>query len=718
MHPRTKILLFLFSFLLFTSLTQAITFNDQGFTSETVLTLPAFSIVGATFAPDGRIFVWQREGVVRIYKNGQLLPTPFVDITPQVNIGGDRGLLGVAIDPNFAQTGYVYLLYVFEWNNNPNSHQPRTARLTRVTADPNNPDVALPGSEITLLGSIGIPSCSNYPPGSDCIADDSDSHTIGTVQIAPDGKLFVGSGDGAWYSFADPQALRAQDLESLNGKILRINPDGTAPVDNPFYDGSNSNTSKVWAYGVRNPFRFTLDPMIGEPFIADVGWNDWEEIDRGKGANFGWPCFEGDFPQPAYQAAFTQCQQIDPSTITYPIYSYNHSVGHSITGGIFYTDTEFPVAYQGNYFFGDYPENWIKRAVFDSNQNLVSVEDFATNADGPVSFALGPDGWIYYVSITTGELRRIKFGGPFAVASANPTSGYSPLNVAFSSAGSHDSNGENITFLWDFGDGNTSTQPNPNHTYISGTVQTFLVTLTVTNEDSESSKDTLSITVGSLPPVATIDSPPNGTVLNPGDIVNFSGHATDPDDGNLPASALHWSVYLHHDDHIHTVLELDGVSSGSFLAQDHGPGTYSYEIDLRATDSSGLTETDTINLPLNSGNCPTITISPNNLPDGDVGTPYSQTVTASGGNPPYTYTVSLGTLPPGLNLDSATGVISGTPTTGGTYDFTITATDSDTCTGVRDYSIDITCATIVLNPSSLPNGTVGDAYSQTVTASG
>jgi hypothetical protein len=163
MHPRTKILLILCSFLLLTSITQAIVFNDPGFTSETVLTLPAFSIVGSTFAPDGRIFLWQREGIVRIYKNGQLLPDPFIDISAQVNIGGDRGLLGLAVDPNIAETGYVYLLYVYEFENKPNSHAPRTARLTRVTADPNNPDVALPESEVVLLGTLGTPPCSQYP---------------------------------------------------------------------------------------------------------------------------------------------------------------------------------------------------------------------------------------------------------------------------------------------------------------------------------------------------------------------------------------------------------------------------------------------------------------------------------------------------------------------------------------------------------------------------
>ena len=722
MRPRTKILLLLSSFLLLTSITQAqIVFDDPGFTSETVFTLPAFSIVGSTFAPDGRMFVWQREGIVRIYKNGQLLTDPFIDISANVNIGGDRGLLGLAVDPNIAQTGYVYLLYVYEFDGDPNSHAPRTARLTRVTADPNNPDVALPGSEIVLLGTLGIPPCSQYPAGSDCISDDSDSHTIGTVQIAPDGKIFVGSGDGASYNFADVLALRAQNLDSLNGKILRINPDGTAPIDNPFYDGSNSNQSKVFSYGVRNPFRFTLDPILGEPIVGDVGWGLYEEINRGRGVNFGWPCFEGNIPQPDYQAAFQECQDLDPQTITYPIHVYYHDVGSTVVGGAFYTATEYPAEYQGNLFFGDYAANWIKRIVFDSNQNVVSVEDFASNADAPVSFSLGPDGWIYYISFTTGEIRRIKYGGPFANASANPTSGYSPLNVAFSSAGSSDPGGQTLTFFWDFGDGNTSTQANPNHTYTSGTVQTFTATLTVTNEDDQSSSDSVSITVGSLPPTAVIDTPADGTEVEPGEIVNFSGHATDPDDGALPVSALHWAVFLHHDEHVHTVLELDGVSGGSFTAQDHGPGTYSYEITLTATDSSGLTDTNSVNLPLITDPCPTIDLSPPTLPDGTVGTPYSETVVASGGNPPYGYSVSAGSLPPGLSLNTVTGEISGTPTIAGTFNFIVAASDADLCTGTRDYSIavaDIGCPIIDLAPAALSDGSVGNPYNQTIVATG
>src|SRR5581483_11337978 len=155
----------------------------------------------------------------------------------KVNTFDDRGFWGLAFHPNFASNGYVYMTYVFENAGDPNSSAPRTARLTRVTASSTNPDVAVPSSEIVILGSIGTPPCDAQPAGADCIADDSGSHTLGTIRFAPDGTLFVGNGDGADAAFADARSLRAQDLTSWNGKILRINEDGTAPSNNPFYDG-------------------------------------------------------------------------------------------------------------------------------------------------------------------------------------------------------------------------------------------------------------------------------------------------------------------------------------------------------------------------------------------------------------------------------------------------------------------------------------------------
>jgi glucose/arabinose dehydrogenase len=210
---------------------------------------------------------------VRVFKHGALLATPFIDLSAQVNQVHDRGLLGVALDANFAANGAVYLLYTFEEGGNPNDPGPKTARLTRVTADPAHPDVALPGSEVVLVGRLGYPPCDRYPAGADCLPADELSHTIGTVRVAPDGTLFVGNGDGAFYGFANALALRAQDLDSYAGKLLRITPEGRAPGDNPFDDGTQSIRSKVWASGLRNPFRFALDPQTGEPYIGDVGWD-------------------------------------------------------------------------------------------------------------------------------------------------------------------------------------------------------------------------------------------------------------------------------------------------------------------------------------------------------------------------------------------------------------------------------------------------------------
>jgi VCBS repeat-containing protein len=575
---------------------RAQTFSDPGFTSDTVVTLPPYSSVGLAFAPDGRMFIWQKNGVVRIFKNGALLTTPFINISSQVNTVTDRGLLGLALDPNFSSNGYVYLLHTYENAGNPNDISPKTARLTRVTADPANPDLALQGSEVVLLGSIGNGPCSNYADGADCIGSDSDSHTIGTLRFAPDGKLFVGSGDGSAYSHADPLALRAQNLNSLNGKILRINTDGTAPGDNPFYDGNpNSNRSKVYAYGLRNPYRFDLHPVTGEPYIGEVGWNAWEELDSGRGANFGWPCYEGPEPQPDYQSQFTQCQQLAQSATAAPLFSYGTATGRTIIGGNFYTATQYPTEYRNNYFFADYTGGWIRRAIFDVNNNISGIQVFATNIGSPVCLELGPDGSLYYISLPTGEVRRIRYtSAPTASASADVTSGYSPLAVSFSSAGSSDPNNSTLSYLWEFGDGTTTTSPNPTKTYTASGVKTFTAKLTVTNAQNVGSSVTLTIVVGSLPPTATINTPADGASFPAGTVVNYQGTATDPDE-TLPTGAMSWSVLLHHDTHVHPHLTSTG-SGGSFVVESHGAGSYYYEITLTVTDSSGLKNTRRVNV--------------------------------------------------------------------------------------------------------------------------
>ena len=432
-----------------------------GFVTEAVVT----NLTGPTtiaFAPDGRMFIGQKDGRVRVFENGVLLPTDFIDLSSQVNNYWDRGLLGIAIHPDFPTTPYVYLLYTYDPPGaSDNGGGERVSRLMRVTADPSNTNVSIPGSGVVILGSnstlgnIGNPNSGSIgqPPScesggvyvQDCIAADSPSHTIGTVIFGTDGSLFVSSGDGAHFNGVDVRALRSLDIDSLNGKILRINPiTGAGYSNNPFYDGNpNSNRSKIYSLGQRNPFRTTINTLTNEPFSGDVGWNSWEEINTGRGANFGWPCYEGNNTGSAQQGSYrnnaatsatcSALYALGTSAVKAPTHAYNHSGGStSVQAGGFYRGTVYPAQYQGALFFSDYNGDWIRYLTFDGSGNATS-NNFATDVSpvgGIVQLLTGPDSNLYYVAYNgptpnTSEVRRIRYvsGGntpPTANASANP----------------------------------------------------------------------------------------------------------------------------------------------------------------------------------------------------------------------------------------------------------------------------------------------------------
>ena len=244
------------------------------------------------FFPDGRIAIAEKSGVVRIVKNGELLSTPLIDISDRVNDYWDRGLLSIVVDPDFASHPHLYLVYAYENDANDFSG-PKTSRLTRVTV---SGDTADPDTEVVLLGKKGGRSCHDFPAGSDCIPADGPSHSVGGLKFA--GKtIFLTVGDAADFNTVNDDALRAQDLNSLAGKLLRVGRDGRGLSSNPFWNGSaDANRSKVWAYGLRNAYRFSLRPVSGAPvvYLGDVGSNHREEINvAAAGSNFGWPCYEG-----------------------------------------------------------------------------------------------------------------------------------------------------------------------------------------------------------------------------------------------------------------------------------------------------------------------------------------------------------------------------------------------------------------------------------------
>ncbi len=596
---------------------QAATLTNTGAPAGFELSTVATGLIvptGAAFAPDGRLFIIQKNGVVKIYKNGVLLSQPFYTIA-NVNNYVDRGLLGLALDPNFAVNGYVYLLFTYD-NNPSNLGGPKTGRLIRVSAAG---DTAVAGSEVTILGTnIGNSvqtSCDDFAVTSDCLPADSLSHAPGSIRFAPDGKLFVSVGDGAGYDDVDIKALRSQNLDSLAGKILRINTNGTAPTDNPFYNGNpNANRSKVWSYGVRNSFRINVRESDGEVFLGEVGWNTWEEINHAKkGANLGWPCYEaleqqnGD-GQPAHgkYKDLPQCQalyQNPGSNLQFPIYYYAHPPSSSAIGGLFYTGTNYPAQYQNVYFFGDYSKNQIYNLKVDANNNLVpgSVTTFASNVGGPVDFLKGPAGDIYYIAINTGSINKISYSSgnlaPTAIASSDKQFGAAPLSVNFSSAGSSDPENDPLSFAWNFGDGTAvSNLANPNHVFAAN--GSYTATLTVTDTHNNQSTANVSISVGQGAPLVNITAPANFSRYNSGDTVNFSATAIDPEDGTLSGNSLVWNVYVHHcplnDCHIHYLVSSNN-NSGSFVFPEHDKPFY-IEISLTATDSSGLATTKSISV--------------------------------------------------------------------------------------------------------------------------
>jgi glucose/arabinose dehydrogenase len=627
--------------LLFTSISaMAASTLPPGFVSEEVVA-GLSSPTGMAWAPDGRMFITLKEGQVLVFQNGQLLPTAFIDISKEVNNYGDRGLLGIAIHPNFPTTPYVYLLYTYDppdlsggpdAPDGPDGSGERVSRLIRVSALATDTNVADPASEVVILGKNSTlanianpasiegadptPSCDNNgQPLDDCLASDSSSHSIGTVAFGTDGSLYVSNGEGSTFINPDLRALRAQNLDSLGGKVLRIDPEtGLGYPDNPFYDGNPAhNRSRVWSYGLRNPFRFAVNPATNEPFIGDVGWYAWEEINTGRGKNFGWPCYEGDDKGSAPQSSFqyyTTTQAIcaklysqGPSVVQAPLYSWANSPGAAAIAGTFYTGTTFPAEYQGVFFFADYVRAWIKYLTVDAT-GKAAVHDFMAgtlNQGGPVKLSVGPDSNLYYVLLKPGdtsEIRRIRYapGGttpPTAQAVVTPTNGFAPLAVNFSSAGSSDPNGEGLSYQWAFGDGTTSAEANPTHVYTTN--GTYTAVLTVTDASSQAGTDQLVVIVGNAAPVAAITAPAPGTTYKVGDTISFSGTGTDPKDGTLSGNSLTWTTLLHHNDHIHYNFFKATGASGSLIYPDHGDFTW-LELCLTATDSGGLHDTKCVEI--------------------------------------------------------------------------------------------------------------------------
>ena len=400
------LLLGLLPIFLFSKPASGVNLPSEEFTQERLvggLTRPT----AMQFAPDGKLFVAEQAGVMQVVNTDGTLQNPsFLNISSKVDPRGERGLLGVAFDPEFdlstpETTDYVYVYYTAKEGGIHN-------RVSRFPATEDSNGNVVAGAE--------EPPIFELPPLSD-----AQNHNGGAIHFGQgageEDKLYVAVGENA-----RPSA--AQSLGTTLGKMLRINKDGTIPDDNPFIASTTGQNQAIWARGLRNPYSFDVQPDTGRIFINDVGQKKWEEINDGvPGANYGWPVYEGPYRYaPVRKKKGKHRHKKRRGYYGYPLlYAYTHGSGCAITGGAFYnpsmgvsTPPRFPADYDGDYFFADFCGGWIKKLDpdpdNDPNTNSVEVTNFASGAgEGPVDLKVGADGELYFLARFTGSVEKISY---------------------------------------------------------------------------------------------------------------------------------------------------------------------------------------------------------------------------------------------------------------------------------------------------------------------
>jgi len=515
------------------------------------------------FAPDGRLYITQKNGQVWIYDGTQLLPDPF--ITVEVDVTNERGLSGIVFHPEYEQNNLFYLYYTVPGENR--------NRLSRFTA---NGDVSLPGSEEILL---------ELDPLSGTI------HNGGAMVFGNDGKLYLAVGDGA-----NPD--NSQSFNNLLGKILRLNPDGTIPEDNPFYNSANGVNRAIYALGFRNPFTMTIS-KDGRIFVNDVGQETWEEVNEIlEGANYGWPQIEG-------RANGSSV----PDNYMDPVHVYNHDDGCAILGGAFYDPDllRFPERYHGMYFYADYCEGYINVIDPDSGELL---ETFATSINRPLALQFASDGSLFMLEragqgggsvednteTNDGSLWQIIF-----TDNGLPCIGKSPESVTVSVGEDayffiNASGAEPLTYTWFMNDeivGENSPELVLNNVALAD--NGAVIICQVENDQGMVVSDPAILGVtDNRRPEPVITQPSTNAMYRAGDIISFAGTASDPEDGDLSAEDLTWWIDFHHDQHTHPALDpVSNISEGSFEVPRVGEISSNvwFRIYLRAEDSEGLTRT-------------------------------------------------------------------------------------------------------------------------------
>lgn len=564
-----------------------------------------------------RMLVVERSGRVWWVVDGQKVNV-VLDIADETLVNGDRGLLDVAVGPDFFADGWLYLLYIVDERGN-DSAALAFARLMRVRTafDASGALLAVPGTREDLLGgdwSSGIPSCHL-------------SHTIGSLRFLSDGSLVLTSGDNAHYDFtdvggADPAcfdpgrtppdqdlgAFRSQYDDSLAGKVLRLDPEtGLGLPDNPFFSGDPSDlVSRVWARGLRNPFRFTLVPGTGPRealLISDVGWNRWEEIDLCLGGeNFGWPCFEGAAVNPEYTGAdpYGFCAAVAVEHAP-PRIDWHHTRsgqtgfrGNCATGLEIYRGERYPEVYRGRLFFCDYGRSWMRAAALDDQLGVTNVLFFGNELGGPAELVSEPvTGDLLLTTVGNPGVFRLRYLGaglpPTARVVASETYGPGDLLVDLSGASSSDPEDQDLAHEWDLGDGTTASGSEVTHLFTAAAT----VRLTVTDTEGLSATAEVRIVPHDTPPrIVALDEPRANQRFESGEPMALAVRAEDDEDVGGPE--VSWKVDLVHDHHVHPDWFTALGPVAEFTPDAHGPGDNHFVVHVTARDAQGLTDTRTV----------------------------------------------------------------------------------------------------------------------------
>ncbi len=541
-----------------------------GFSLQSIATgQPEGSLTNFEFLPGDGVMTLGRSGLITVV-SGDAPPRTLLSI-PDIRAVGDLGALGLTLAPDYATSGRLYTWYT---HNTANGFR---LRVSRWTADPPADPTTLTGEQVIVEAPLQV----NY-------------HGGGTVLVAPDGNLLVSTGDNAApLASANPIALRAQNLDDPHGKILRINPDtGSGVPGNPFYSATSPSSwrSRVYAYGLRNPFRMSVDPRNGRVLIGDVGWTLYEEVNLlSAGANFGWPCYEGPAQQSSYKS-MTACQQVYKQPVRAPLWSYASPTSQSsVVGGTWYTGTSYPAAYRGAYFYADYSLQKIWTVMLDAQERVTRSREsagFASGIGGPVALKSGPNGDIFFADILSSRLMRLRYSAgnrapvPQVTTIVNPAT----LTVRFDGTSSYDLDGDAITYEWDFGDGQRRAGAVTNHAYAAP--GTYNAKLTVRDALGASATTTITVVPDNHAPELTLTGPDKKYAV--GDPVSLSASARDVEDGDLPVS---WRTDLVHcapdgGCHLHPGLTSTGPTFATTI-EDHGEDTR-LQVTASAVDSKGV----------------------------------------------------------------------------------------------------------------------------------